>query len=264
MRRRCRCRRSRSSGRGRRRRARGRRRGPGPAEQAVAVGVRVDEGAHAAVLQRGDRRRWRACPSSPSSRRWRRCRRGRRRRPPRAPRSARPPRRAGRGRWKAAVPRMTRWAPASTAAWTASIDRSPPPYWTGTPSCGDLREVVDRARLAVAGAVEVDDVQVRGAGLDPVARGLQRRVGVHRLVLEAALDEPHRAAVLDVDGGVEDHAVTKFCSSASPSREDFSGWNCAPKTLPRLDDRRERPRRASPSRRRSASSAGRTTSECTW
>ena len=141
---------------------------------------------------------------------------------------------------KAAVPRMTRCAPASTAAWTASIERSPPPYWTGTPSRGDLREVVERARLAVAGAVEVDDVQVGGAGLDPVARGLQRRVGVHRLVLEAALDEPHRAALLDVDGGIEDHADDEVLQQREPVPGGLLRVELRAEDGAGLDDGRER------------------------
>ena len=94
-------------------------------------------------------------------------------------------------------------------------------------------------RLAGAGAVEVDDVQEARAGRDPGARGLQRVVVVGRGVLEAALDEADRLAVHDVDRGVEDHATAtaaswaKLRSMRSPSREDFSGWNCAAITLPR-------------------------------
>ena len=70
-------------------------------------------------------------------------------------------------------------------------------------------------------------------------RGLERVVVVGRRVLEAALDEPHRLAVHDVDRRVEDHATATAASRAklrsrrSPSREDFSGWNCAAITLPR-------------------------------
>ena len=62
----------------------------------------------------------------------------------------------------------------------------------------------------------------------------QRVVVVDGRVLEAPLDEPHRATLEDVDRRVEDHAATlahtraKLASSARPSREDFSGWNCTP------------------------------------
>src|SRR4051812_35819598 len=83
-------------------------------------------------------------------------------------------------------------------------------------------------------------MQVARARGHPRAGGLQRVVVVGRGVLEAALDEPHRLAVHDVDRRVEDHALTGTAASAaklrsmrSPSREDFSGWNCAAMTLPR-------------------------------
>ena len=84
---------------------------------------------------------------------------------------------------------------------------------------------------------------------------------VDGLLLVAAVREPHRAPVADVDGGIEDHAATraqmrvKLRSSASPLREDFSGWNCAPMTVPRsameTNGRRSRPRPTT-----SASSSG--------
>src|SRR3954469_495732 len=107
---------------------------------------------------------------------------------------------------------------------------------------GDPLEVLERLRRARARAVEVDDVQEAGAGLDPGAGGLQRRVLVDGDLLEVALDQPDGLAVADVDRRVEDHAAatwvcaqarTKFASRAMPSREDFSGWNCVPWTLPR-------------------------------
>src|SRR4051812_42358530 len=103
----------------------------------------------------------------------------------------------------------------------------------------DGPQVLERAWLARLGAVEVDDVKEARALLDPGAGGLDGLVGVGRGVLEAALDEPDGVAVQDVDRRVEDHATTrspkraKLRSSERPSREDFSGWNCAPITLPR-------------------------------
>ena len=78
-------------------------------------------------------------------------------------------------------------------------------------------------------------MQRPGALLDPVARGLERVVGVDRLVLEAPLAEPHGAPAGDVDRGIEDHdAATwaqtpvKFASRRRPASDDFSGWNCTP------------------------------------
>src|SRR3954452_7400390 len=131
----------------------------------------------------------------------------------------------------------------------------------------DPAQVLDRARLALLGAVEVDDVQVARAGVDPALGRLQRVVVVGGGVLEAALDEPHGAAAVDVDGRVEDHAATptlaKLRSSARPSREDFSGWNWQPITLPRstIDTNRSP---YSPRPRTSSALAGTGASECTW
>ena len=104
---------------------------------------------------------------------------------------------------------------------------------------GDLLDVVQVLRRAALRAVEVDDVQEAGTGLHPGPRRLQRGVLVDRGLGEVALHEAHRAALVDVDRRVEDHAgtlrvasVAKFASSASPCAEDFSGCDCAPKTLP--------------------------------
>ena len=108
-----------------------------------------------------------------------------------------------------------------------------------------------------------------GAPLLGICLGLQRIVGVDGLVLEAALDQPHRLPVEDVDGRVEDQAATfahrraKLASSASPSAEDFSGWNCTPYTLPRATiETKGSP--YSPRPTTSAGSAGRQANECTW
>ena len=108
--------------------------------------------------------------------------------------------------------RAARRAPPSTV-------RRPPPYWTGTPVPWTIRRrcSID-ARLAVLGAVEVDDVQVARARVDPALRGLERVVVVGRGVLEAALDEPHRAAADDVDRRVEDHAATPTARSCAAAR----------------------------------------------
>ena len=96
--------------------------------------------------------------------------------------------------------------------------------------------VVHVDRLPGPRAVEVHDVQRLGPLRHPVVGGEHRVVGVHGRLLEAALDEAHRPALEDVDGGVEDHARTreqtaaKLRSSASPWAEDFSGWNWTPKS----------------------------------
>ena len=142
----------------------------------------------------------------------------------------------------------------------AVLDRDPGPG-------GDPPEVVERRRRAGAGAVEVDDVQVARARLDPRPRGLQRIVVVDGLRVEVAVREPHGAPAADVDRGVEDHAATwapaNVRSSASPSSEDFSGWNCTPATLPRSTiDAKRSP--YSPVPATSSGSAGRQAKVCTW
>src|SRR5205085_11552326 len=115
---------------------------------------------------------------------------------------------------------------------------------------------------ARARAVEAADGQEARARLDPGACGLERVVVVDRPVVEAALDEPHRLAVEDVDGGIEDHG-TKLRRSASPSREDFSGWNWTPATLSRSTIEAKRSP-YSPRPTTSSSWRGRQTKECTW
>ena len=134
---------------------------------------------------------------------------------------------------------------------------------------GDPPQMLERPRLARLGAVEVDDVEDARARVHPAPGGLERVVVVDGAVLEAALDEAHRLPLEDVDGRVEDHAATraqtavKLRSSASPSREDFSGWNCTPDTVPRSTIEAKRsPYSATPTT--SAGSAGRQANECTW
>ena len=133
----------------------------------------------------------------------------------------------------------------------------------------DPSQVLERARLALAGAVEVDHVQVARAGVDPALRRLERVVVVGRGVLEAALDEPHRPAAHDVDRRVQDHAATrsqiraKLRSSVSPSREDFSGWNCTPIRFSRSTiETNGVP--YSPRPTMSSLCAGSQANECTW
>jgi hypothetical protein len=93
----------------------------------------------------------------------------------------------------------------------------------------DPLEVLERLRRPGARAVEVDHVQVVGAGVDPRLRGRQRVVVVDGRLVVVALAQADRAPAEDVDRRVEDHAATraqtpaKLRSSASPSTEDFSG-----------------------------------------
>ena len=131
----------------------------------------------------------------------------------------------------AAVPMMTRVMPLSSQASTvceianaaAELHRDR----------DRLQHRLDRLRvhrLAGKGAVEIDDVEIlkalRGEG-SRLRRGIEVEHGRARHV---ALLEAHALAVLEVDGGKEDHGfhLKKFEIRASPKRWLFSGWNCVP------------------------------------
>ena len=64
----------------------------------------------------------------------------------------------------------------------------------------------------------------------------------HRRARHVALLAGARFAVLQIDGGKEDHGFhfKKFAISARPSFWLFSGWNCVPTMLSRADDRGDR------------------------
>ena len=165
----------------------------------------------------------------------------------------------------AAVPRITRAAPARSASRTAGSERRPPPTCTGTPSSPAIRsrwcEVLRRAGPR---AVEVDDVQEARARLDPRARGLERVVVVDGLGVEVALHEAHRLAVGDVDRGVEDHdaacTVAQIADEVAQQREAVGrgllGVALRAEDVAALDERDERRRRTRRRRARSSSSAG--------
>ncbi len=94
-------------------------------------------------------------------------------------------------------------------------------------------------RHAGAGPVQVDDVDEARAGLHVAGRQLDR-VAVAILAPEVALGQAHRRAGAQVDGRKQLHqaatlaARTKFPSNASPVAPDFSGWNWAPHSAPRV------------------------------
>ena len=233
----------------------------GPCEHPVAVDVRVDERAHAAVLQALDDA---ARPASASSR----CQPEVETLPPRVStdddhalavgaehvveevdvgvggRAEDDPLGAGAQR---VAHRGQRAQPA------AVLDRH-------RELVGDRSRWSRILRRARPRAVEVDDVQEARARLDPRARRLQGRVAVDGLLGEVALDQAHGLALGDVDGRVEDHAGCHpraqrgevRAAARSPAAEDFSGWNWTPKTWSRADDRGERARR---SRRRPSTSS---------
>ena len=144
---------------------------------------------------------------------------------------------AGRGSVKAAVPRITRSAPAAQASLdrlraSAGRRRTAP----ARPACRDPSQVLEVHRRSRLRAVEIDDVQEARAGLDPAARGRQRVLVVDLLGLEIALNEPHGVAAEHVDRRIQLHrrasgrraAVRRRCArswpaGAGPAAEDFSG-----------------------------------------
>ena len=76
-------------------------------------------------------------------------------------------------------------------------------------------------RPAREGAVEVDDVQPAEAGWPRSARGLGGRVGVERpWPAPCRPAEAHALAVLQVDGGIEDHGrhLRKFGDESEAER----------------------------------------------
>ena len=76
--------------------------------------------------------------------------------------------------------------------------------------------------------------------------GARLRRGIvieHGRARHVALLEAHALAVLQVDGGKQDHGLhfRKLAISASPKRWLFSGWNCVPIAVSLADDGRDRP-----------------------
>ena len=105
-------------------------------------------------------------------------------------------------------------------------------------------------------------MQVARARLDPRARGGERVVVVDGRLVEVALAQPHRLARRGCRspgrgsrGDPRAHAARSCAAAPARRREDFSGWNCAPNTLPRSTTETKRsPYSARPTT--SASSAG--------
>src|SRR5262249_54290801 len=82
---------------------------------------------------------------------------------------------------------------------------------------------------------EIDDMQP-AAALRGEALRLRRRIGVeHGRLRHVAAQQAHRIALLEVDGGVEDHGAhaQKLASSFRPAAWLFSTWNCVPTRLSR-------------------------------
>src|SRR4029078_7726696 len=82
-------------------------------------------------------------------------------------------------------------------------------------------------RLALEGAVEIDDMQpFESLALEK--KRLHRRISVeHRCALHLALTKTHASAVFQIDSGKQDHRfhTQKLAISARPSFWLFSGLN---------------------------------------
>ncbi len=103
----------------------------------------------------------------------------------------------------------------------------------------DLTEHAALVRDSRAGTVEVDDVDPARPASD-VALRQGGRVAVALLPAEVTLRQADRRPGAQVDGGQQLHhgaasaSRTKLARSASPVAPDFSGWNCAPHSVPRV------------------------------
>jgi hypothetical protein len=88
-------------------------------------------------------------------------------------------------------------------------------------------------RLAGKGTVEIDHVEIFEAQRLEGLR-LRRRIAVkHRRARHVALLEPHACAVLEVDGGKEDHDDARSTSSASAASRARLDNRRGPGSLPR-------------------------------
>ena len=101
---------------------------------------------------------------------------------------------------KAAVPRITRAAPAASASSIASPVRRPPPYCTGTPSSPRSRRRCSRLTGAPSLAPSRSTTcRSRAPASTHAARADSGILVVDRLRVEVALHEAHGVAAEDVD-----------------------------------------------------------------
>ena len=206
-------------------------------QHAVARDVGVDDRGDAGVLEAAaeiERRHVGRVAPSPRPRRGRRARRCRRRR---GRETAARPRARNPGSSTAAVPMMTRATPFSSQPATVSMSRMPPPSCTFIVTRGE--NALDRRRRSSACRRRRRRDRRRADSRNPAAANAARlrgRVGVeHRRLRHVAAHQAHAFAVLEVDGGKEDHGrhLRKLAISARPSVWLFSGWNCVPTILSR-------------------------------
>ena len=188
-------------------------------EHAVARHVGVDDRGDAGVLEAPGDVEHASAPTSPPSLRPRPCRPWRR---------GRPRSRFGNffaasftsaGSRTAAVPMMTRLTPLPSQPSIVAMSRMPPPSCTQSPTVSRMRSTADDVhRLAGEGAVEIDDVQMPEAlRLERVR--LRRRIAVeHGGARHVALLQAHGEAVLQIDGGKQDHGLADSLAVSWPMR----------------------------------------------
>src|SRR5215472_9489976 len=131
---------------------------------------------------------------------------------------------------------MTRVMPLSSQDSMVAMLRMPPPSCSGI--FVDAFDRCDVDRLAGKGTVEIDHVEIFKAQRLEGLR-LRRRIAVkHRRARHVALLEPHASAVLEVDGGKEDHDDTRLTSLAGAASHARLDNRRRPGCVPRAGSHR--------------------------
>jgi hypothetical protein len=92
---------------------------------------------------------------------------------------------------------------------------------------GEVRDRAGVALRAIAGPVQVDDVNEARAQRDVLVQHGRRLGGIDGLRVEASLEEPDAASVAEIDRRNELHQPSsrKLASRRAPTRPERSGWN---------------------------------------
>ena len=167
----------------------------------------------------------------------------------------------------AAVPMMTRLTPFSSQPSMVFMSRMPPPSCTQSPTASRMRSTAATFIGLPANAPSRSTTCrcSKPCGLEGM--GLRRRIAVEDGgARHVALLQAHAQAVLQIDGGKQDHVTLtrsaigrqirmasgpsaplhgfqfrKLAIKASPSFWLFSGWNCVPAMLSRDNHGGDRP-----------------------
>src|SRR5207244_3564169 len=101
---------------------------------------------------------------------------------------------------------LTVGTPGSTSACMGAAARLDP----HGEAIGDRASVIEILRLSCARSVEIDDVEPFRSFGDELARGFERRRGDLLDRGEVAARHPDGAALVDVDGGINDHVGAEW------------------------------------------------------